>query len=508
MTEPYLLLLPIIILILGAFLNLALGFVVRERVAVLGYLSLAFLIVSLLLTLDMMGLSFIKLAGLDIWNVESPLIENFHLKVDKLSMFFFLVFSTVGLMVVSASITTIAGQRNHPEFYALTLLSLSGMMLIACATDLIILYLAFEFASISMYGLVAFAKKDARSTEAALKFFLMGAVSSAIILFGISLVYGVSGMTSGATTDLSALKAVLDEGLATFHPVILLSVILLLAGFGFKITMFPFHMWAPDVYEGSPSTITALIAAGSKKAGFAAYMKVFLVMLLLVRMDWALLIGVLAIVTMVVGNVLAISQRNIKRMLAYSSIAQAGYILIGIAVASLGSVAGNANIAQYAMSGSLYHVLTHSLMAGGAFIIIAAASQLGLGEKISDYRGLWRRSPFLSLSLTLILLSLAGVPPLAGFFSKFVLFSSAVFAGDWFVWLAVAGVLNSAISVYYYFQVIKAMYVLDTKGEERLLVPGPVFASVMISLVGIIIAAILVGPIFEFGLAAGGTLFP
>lgn len=506
MTEPYFLLLPVIVLIVGAFINLALGFVVKKNVAALGYLSLAWLAISLLLTVDMMGVSWSSLIGLDLWNVSSPLIENFHLKVDKLAMFFFLVFNVVGLMVVSASITTIAKEKNHPEYYALTLLSISGMMLIACATDLIVLYLAFEFASISMYGLVAFAKKDERSTEAALKFFLMGAVSSAVILFGISLIYGVSGMTTGATTDLASLKLALDAGLATFHPTILLAVILLLAGFGFKITMFPFHMWAPDVYEGSPTTITALIAAGSKKAGFAAYMKIFLVMLLLVRMDWAMILGLLAIVTMTVGNVLAISQTNIKRLLAYSSIAQAGYILIGITVASLGST--NPDLARYAVSGSLYHILTHSLMAGGAFIIVAAASHLGVGENISDYKGLWKRSPFLSLSLTLILLSLAGIPPLVGFFSKFFLFSSAVDAGDWFIWLAVAGVLNSAISVYYYFRIVKAMYVLEGEEEARITVPGPVFASIMIALAGIAIAAILVGPIFDFGVAAGGTLFP
>ncbi|MFQ6106820.1 MAG: NADH-quinone oxidoreductase subunit N [Thermoplasmata archaeon] len=508
MTEGYFLLSPVIILVVGAFIILALGFTVK-RVSILGYLSLILLTLSLLLTLDMMGLSWSSLMGLDLWNVDSPLIENFHMKVDELSMFFFLIFSVVGLMVVLASITTIAEQRNHPEYYALTLLSISGMMLIACATDLIVLYLAFEFASISMYGLVAFAKKDERSTEAALKFFLMGAVSSAIILFGISLIYGVSAMTpsgTGATTDLLQLQVILDVGLETFHPALLLAMILLLAGFGFKITMFPFHMWAPDVYEGSPSTITALIAAGSKKAGFAAYMKVFLVMLLLVRTDWTMIMGLLAIVTMTVGNVLAISQKNVKRLLAYSSIAQAGYILIGITVASLGSA--DAELGGYAVSGSLYHILTHSLMAGGAFIIFAGASHLGIGENISDYRGLWKRSPFLSLSLTLVLLSLAGIPPMVGFFSKFVLFSSAILAGDWFIWLAVAGVLNSAISVYYYFQIVKAMYVLEGEETERLTVPGPIFASIMISLVGMIIAAILVGPIFEFGVTAGSALFP
>jgi NADH-quinone oxidoreductase subunit N len=506
MTDAYLALLPVIVLIVGAFVSLALGFLVKKRVEALGYASLVWLLISLLLTIDMMGLSWTSALGLDLWSGDAALEEVFHLRVDELALFFFLVFDVVGLMVVSASITTIAKEKNHPEYYALTLLSISGMMLIACATDLIILYLAFEFASISMYGLVAFAKKDERSTEAALKFFLMGAVSSAIILFGISLIYGVSGMTTGATTDLAALQGALGAGLETFHPTILLAVILLLAGFGFKITMFPFHMWAPDVYEGSPTTITALIAAGSKKGGFAAYMKIFLVMLLLVRTDWVMILGLLAIVTMTVGNVLAISQKNIKRLLAYSSIAQAGYILVGITVASLSST--DPNVSQYAVSGTLYHILTHSLMAGGAFIIVAAASHLGIGENVSDYRGLWKRSPFLSLSLTLILLSLAGIPPLVGFFSKFILFSSAVFAGDLFIWLAVAGVLNSAISVYYYFQIVKAMYVLEGEEEEPLAVPGPLVVSIMIALVGIIIAAILVGPIFDFGVIAGGTLLP
>ncbi|UCD92864.1 MAG: NADH-quinone oxidoreductase subunit N, partial [Methanobacteriota archaeon] len=354
-------------------------------------------------------------------------------------------------------------------------------------------------------------KKDKASAEAGLKFFLMGAVSSAIALFGISILYGITAFVpGGATTDLSQISAALDfalqGGIAHVQIPLILGIILLIAGFGFKIAIVPFHMWAPDVYEGSPTTISAFLAAGTKKGGFAAFFQLFLVGLIAAKFQWTLLIGILAVVTMVVGNVLAIVQTNLKRMLAYSSIAQAGYILIAVCV---GSVAfdGRVDVAQLALAGGLLHILIHVFMKSGAFLVVALTSSAKVGETLNDYKGLYRRMPILAFCMTILLLSLAGIPPLGGFFSKFVLFSSAVNAGGWFIWLAVFGVVNSALSLYYYVRVIKYMYVLRGEDESRVKVPTAVYVAVILATLGVILAGLLADPLIAFAkVAAGGLL--
>jgi NADH-quinone oxidoreductase subunit N len=247
--------------------------------------------------------------------------------------------------------------------------------------------------------------------------------------------------------------------------------------------MVPFHMWAPDVYEGAPTPISGLLAAASKKMGFAAFFKIFLIGILVSKAQWEAAVAVLAIVTMTVGNLIAVSQTNIKRMLAYSSIAQAGYILIALPVAT-----------QYALAGGIFHILTHAFMKSGAFMIVAAMGAVAVGERLDDFKGLSKRSPFLAFSMTLFLLSLAGMPPLAGFASKFVLFSSAVYSSlepgqSWLIWLAIAGVLNSALSLYYYARVIKFMY-MEKGAEGKIRVPPMMgaaiaFAVVMVVLIGV-----------------------
>jgi NADH-quinone oxidoreductase subunit N len=249
-----------------------------------------------------------------------------------------MVFIFVGILVTIGSISYIDKEEKYrAEYFSLMLLALVGMMLIASATDLFVLYLAFELASISTYALAAFQRKDKASAEAGLKFFLMGAVSSAIALFGISIIYGVTAFAGGATSDLASISDALAVGLTMegMTVPIILGVVLLIAGFGFKIAVVPFHMWAPDVYQGSPTTISAFLAAGSKSGGFAAFFKIFLLGLIAARMEWVFLVAVLAVVTMVVGNILAIVQTDLKRMLAYSSIAQAGYVLIAVCVGTL-----------------------------------------------------------------------------------------------------------------------------------------------------------------------------
>lgn len=532
---PELVLLPIILLIVFAFLLIVLGFVVR-RPGVLWAVALAGLLAALLVNLDMMGLSWSRALGLDLWPVpafpgESGALPALKLDVDLFAAFFNLVFLTVALLAIIGSKSYLKKEEpNQAEYYALILFALVGMMLVAAATDLLVLYLAFELSSLSTFALVAFRKKDKRATEASLKFFIIGAVSSAIILFGISIVYLVAGSLDPAnvSTDLEALKQMVSSPVLAqqgLQAPFIVALVFLLAGFGFKVATVPFHMWAPDVYEGSPTTVSTFLAAGSKKVGVAAMFKVFLIALLAVQVDWLLAMAALAVATMTLGNVLAIPQRNIKRMLAYSSIAQAGYILIAIVIGGIAlyydpavpATARSLEVASYGLAGGLFHVFTHALMKGGAFLVVAAASILYVGEDIEGWKGLGKRSPFLAFAMTIFLLSLAGIPPFGGFFSKFVLFSSAVNGADasipggnpWFLWLAVAGVLNSALSLYYYARVIRYMYILEPTDARKVDAPSSMNVAIAIALVGIIITGLIAEPLIRYMQdAARGFLVP
>jgi proton-translocating NADH-quinone oxidoreductase chain N len=398
------------------------------------------------------------------------------LTLDTFSALFMLVFLSVGIVVVLASPEFIRRDRNHGEYYALILLALTGMTVVAESNDLIALFIGLETAGISSFALSGFRKSENRSAEAATKYFIIGGFSSALTLFAISLIYGVAGTTNIA--DIGDTLQGSMAGLEGSRSVVLLAVVLFIAGLGFKIALVPFHMWAPDVYEGAPTPISGLLAAASKKMGFAALFKIFLIAVIVTKTDWQVAIAALAIISMTVGNLIAVSQTNIKRMLAYSSIAQAGYILIALPVGT-----------QYALAGGLFHILTHAFMKSGAFMIVVAMGVVGIGEKLENFKGLSKRSPFLSFSMAIFLLSLAGIPPLAGFSSKFVLFSSAVYASEsgptWLVWLAIAGVLNSALSLYYYARVIKYMY-MDPGPADRISVPPMVGMSIALALIMVI----------------------
>jgi proton-translocating NADH-quinone oxidoreductase chain N len=423
------------------------------------------------------------------------------LQVDPYSGLFMLVFISVGIVVILGSPEFIANERNHGEYYALILLAITGMTILAEASDLIALFVGLEIAGISSFALSGFKKSQRRSAEAATKFFIVGGFSSALTLFAISLLYGVAG-----TTNIAEIASVLSsptspQWVMDSDPVVLLAAVLFFAGFGFKIAIVPFHMWAPDVYEGSPAPISGMLAAASKKMGFAAVFKVFLIGLLLSKTQWEEAAAVLAVLTMTVGNLVAVSQTNMKRMLAYSSIAQAGYILIVLPVGT-----------EYAVAGGLFHILTHAFMKSGAFIVVAAMGAVAIGERLDDFKGLGRRAPWLAFAMTLFMLSLAGIPPLAGFASKFVLFSSAVYAAsspgpEWLLWLAIAGVLNSALSLYYYARVIKYMYMV--KGPEERIVLKPIvkiavaFAAIMVVLIGI-----YPDPVVNVCIDAASQLFP
>ena len=399
--------------------------------------------------------------------------DNGLLVLDDFSGLFMMVFLSVAFIVILASARFIQGEKHAAEYYCLILLATVGMLLVAASTDLFVLYVGIEITSISSYALVAFRKKDIKGTEAATKYFIFGGLSSAFTLFGISLVYGITGTTSFA--EVGALVGTLDA----YTEMLWLALVMVIVGFGFKVAMVPFHSWAPDVYDGAPSTITAMLAAGSKKMGFVAMFKFFLVAMLAIKADWEIVVAVLAILTMTVGNLAALNQTSIKRMLAYSSIAQAGYILIAIAVGT-----------EFAVTGGIFHILTHAFMKGGAFIVVATLATVAIGERIADYKGLAKRSNFMAFSMTVLLFSLAGIPPLAGFASKVVLFSSPIQSGvagaEWMIWLSVAGIINSAISLYYYARVVKYMYVDELEEDapsEKLKLPVSMMAAVAICVV-------------------------
>ena len=336
-------------------------------------------------------------------------------------------------------------------------------------------------------------KKNPSSNEAALKYFLFGAVSSAIIIYGISIVYGLTGTTN--IGDVMVGLAHLDPSMM---PLALLAVGMFIAGFGFKMGLVPFHMWLPDAYEGAPPTITALLAAGTKKAGFAAALRVIIMGTIALQLDWTFALGIIAIMTMTVGNIAAIMQKNISSMLAYSSIGHAGYILIGLAVAPFTTLG---------IQGSLFHVLNHSVMKGAAFIAIAGiVTTIGV-TNIDKLKGLGRKMPITSLGLVISLLALAGVPPTAGFWSKLLLFGAALEPGlpSWAGWLAIAGVLNSALSLAYYGWIIRKMY-FEGETEKRIKEPKSIIGVMIFSIIFLVAIGVYPDPVIEFTKNAVPTL--
>jgi len=403
-------------------------------------------------------------------------------------------------MLIVAIFTTVGSfnymrKKNYPAvYYSLILLSTIGMVLVAYSTDLVMLFVAWELMSIPTYVLVGFMKKNPSSNEAALKYFLFGALSSAIIVYGISLSYGLTGSTN--IGEVIQGYSTLDPSLL---PLALLSVGMFIAGFGFKMGLVPFHQWLPDTYEGAPPTITTLLAAGTKKAGFAATIRIVVLGMVVLNLDWTLALGIIAVMTMTIGNIAAIMQKNLARMLAYSSIAHAGYILIGLSTFHYSSLG---------LPGSLYQILNHAVMKGAAFIAVAGIVTTLAVTNIDKLKGLGRRMPITSLGLVISLFALAGVPPLAGFWSKIMLFGGALDAGStiwWAPWLAIAGVLNSALSLAYYGWITRKMY-FEGETEKRISEPKSVIAIMIFSIVFLVGFGVYPDPIIKFVEFAAPTL--
>src|SRR5579859_734349 len=425
------------------------------------------------------------------------------LVVDQYALFFDLIFLLIAAVMILASYDYVGKYvKADGEFYSLMLFSVTGMMLMASTGELITIYISLELTSIPLYVMAGLLRSNEHSAEAAVKYVLLGAMSSAILLYGFALLYGLTG-----TTDLMGIATLIKSGIHTSNVIVslqgnlmeLVAGVLIIAGFGFKISAVPFHMWAPDIYEGAPTPATAFFSVGSKAAGFAALIRVFIYGGLgQVDLTWlVVVIAVVAVLTMTLGNVVAAVQTNVKRMMAYSSIAQAGYILVGF-VASLASNKPDGNTAV------LFFILVYVITNLGAFAGIIALANLTGGEKIDDFRGLWRRAPLLSAGTAFCLLSLAGIPPAAGFWSKVVLFTTAWGLGQG--WLVLIALLNSIISLVYYGRLIKSMFFDAPAKEDRLVTSFGPGAAIALASAALLVLFVVVPVILDIASPAAGSL--
>jgi NADH-quinone oxidoreductase subunit N len=453
-----------------------------------------------LVVVSLVGLAVSAGFAIAMWGSSAQTAFNNMLAVDNFAIFFKLLFLGIAALVILASVDYVPKfARFKSEFHVLVLLSTLGMMLMAAATELISLFVALELTSISLYVLVGFLK-NRKSSEASLKYLLLGAVASAVLLYGMALIFGFTGKTH--LGEIAQVIQAMSLQTIAASPGLILGIVLMIAGFGFKIAAVPFHMWVPDVYEGAPTPITAYLSVASKAAGFAIILRVFYSAFSSphwLSLDWGLVFAVLATIGMFVGNITAIPQANIKRMLGYSSIAQAGYLLVALAtvgVSSAASVAGR--------SGVLFFLVSYALTNLGAFIAIIAISNKVNSDRIKDYAGMGKRAPLLALALTLCLISLIGMPPAAGFMAKFYIFSAAVNQG--LLWLVIIAVLNSVISAYYYLRVVKVMWLGEPASEERVPSSGALRVALSLSCLGVLLLGIVPGYVMNLAELAARML--
>ncbi|MBI3739343.1 MAG: NADH-quinone oxidoreductase subunit N [Chloroflexi bacterium] len=412
-------------------------------------------------------------------------------RFDWLGFFFKLLF------IFGAAITALllmdhekVGHRG--EAYLLLLMSTIGMCLMASAADLVMLYLAIETTSIPLYILAGFMLSDERSTEAGFKYLLYGAMTSAVMLYGFSLLFGFAG-----TTNLYALAEAFKSGQLA-APVMLGVIFLLVVGLGFKVSIVPFHFWAPDVYEGAPTPVSGFLSTASKAAGFAVIARLFLVAFHDFVVDWALVFAILSAVTMTVGNLLALPQKNLKRMLAYSSIAHAGYALVGVVA-----------VTQLGIASVVFYMLAYIVTNLAAFGVVMAVGRVVGSDEYDSYRGLSRRSPWLALIMLAAFLSLAGMPPFGGFVAKIFVFAAGVQAN--YTWLVVVGILNSIVGVYYYLNVMKYVYLFRMENQDEdnhpIVLTRPYVIALAILALGVILVGTVFAPWFNFSNAAARNLF-
>jgi NADH-quinone oxidoreductase subunit N len=448
-------------------------------------------------SVSLAGLIVAGVFSVAMWGDSHPALFNNMLAVDNFAIFFKLLFAGTAFLVILASADYARKfERFQGEYYALILISTLGMMLMAAAADLISLYVSLELTSISLYVLVGFLK-DRKSTESALKYLLLGAIASAVLLYGMTLIFGVTEQTQLVAIAQSV--TAMGNNTPMGNPALFMGIVLLIAGFGFKIASVPFQMWVPDVYEGAPTTITAFLSVASKAAGFAIILRIFFSafsMPFWLSHEWGMIFAVLAVISMTIGNVVAIPQTNIKRMLGYSSIAQAGYLMVGLAATGVFSMASSSfPQGELAQKGILFFLASYALTNLGAFIAIIAISNKIDSDMIADFTGMGKRAPVLALALTLCLISLIGMPPAAGFMAKFYIFSLA--AKNGLLWLVIVAAINSVISAYYYLRVVKVMWFGEAASPEK--VPSsaaPRFALFLCCL-GVLLLGIIPGLVMK-----------
>jgi len=471
---------------------------------------------ALVLTLDLAwrgparrGLGWVTAAGLVVIailavlfsqpGIQPQLIFGGMLRLDGTAFVFRLIF-LVGAALTALFMVDQEPEGQQGEFYALMLVATLGMNLMASSADLIMLYLAIETTSLPLYVMAGFMTRDPKSTEAGIKYFLFGAMTSAVMLYGFSLLFGFAGTTNiyFMTRQFASLPLLLP----------VLGVVLVLVGFGFKVSAVPFHFWAPDVYEGAPTPVAGFLSTASKAAGFAVLMRVLMAAFPpdeapWIYANWTMLVAILAAASMIVGNLLAMVQKNIKRLLAYSSIAQAGYILAGVAAANIPGVAPEN---QLGYAGATYYLLSYLVTNLAAFGVVALVGRVVGSDDIDAYAGLQRRNSGLALALLVALLSLGGIPPLSGFIGKLLVFGAAIQAG--LIWLAVIGVLTSVVALYYYLNVLKVVYQgSPASGSQPLPVTVPWRIALLVCIVGILILGTVVGPLYTFSTFGASGLF-
>ncbi|MFB6211988.1 MAG: NADH-quinone oxidoreductase subunit N [Halobacteriales archaeon] len=422
-----------------------------------------------------------------------------QLVVDQMALFFTFIVASVVALVSVASYDYIADHDHQAEYYGLVLMAATGMALMAHANSLATVFVSLELSSLPSYALVAFLKDNEGSVEAGLKYFLIGALSSAVLAYGISLVYGVTGSlqlnaVATAVGDAGSLVGLLGVG-----------VLMIVGGFAFKTASVPFHFWAPDTYEGAAAPISAFISSASKAAGFVIAFRVLVTGFPIAELagmgiDWVLLLQILAVVTMTVGNFAAATQEKVKRMLAYSSVGHAGYALIGLAALT----GGNDSVV---LGASMMHLLVYGFMNTGAFLFVALAEHWGVGRTFEDYNGLAQQAPLACAAMAVFMFSLAGLPVGGGFISKYFLFLGAVGAGFW--WLAAVGALNSALSLFYYSRVVKALWI-DEPAEAPPSVgatPTALYAALLVAALVTVLLLPLFSPVAETAVQAATVLF-
>jgi NADH-quinone oxidoreductase subunit N len=429
-------------------------------------------------------------------------------RVDGFAIVFKFIFLLAAALTVAVSLRYLDLEREQRgEFYALILFATVGMMFLASGYDLIVLYISLELMALTFYVLVAYTKRERKSNEAGMKYFLLGAFSSGVLLYGMSLLFGVAGSTNLGEIAPAVARAVASDGAggaSLLRPMTILAMIALAAGLFFKIAAVPFHMWAPDDYQGAPTSVTAFLSTGSKAASFALFTRIFVEGLGGMRVEWAPLLGLVAAITILVGNWAAVTQNNAKRLLAYSSISNAGYLLLAI-------IAGN----SYGYIGLVVYLVVYVLMNIGAFGVIIALRRRGFaGENIEDFTGLGQRSPGTAVMMAIFMLSLGGLPLTGGFIGKWFLFGGLIQRGDadgkrWLYWLAAWAALNTVVSFYYYVRFIRAMYLGEqgTGEEQRPLSLSPALtAALAVCVIGVVVIGVYPQPVIRLAEAVVSTL--